>query len=76
MENNYLKVEGHSHLVRDVRTNAIINTNVKDHQAYISLRNAKNVENCRINNIENDLNNLKSDINEIKSLLRKLANEP
>ena len=30
-----LKVEGHTHLVRDVNSNAIINTNTSDYQLYM-----------------------------------------
>lgn len=75
MDNRYLKVEGHNHLVRDVQSNAIINTNKDSYQSYKSLKNAKEREKCRIDNIETDLNDLKSDIDEIKSLLRKIANE-
>lgn len=71
----YLKVEGHSNLVRDLETNAIINMNNQDYKSYKSIRNAKERENNRIDNIESDLNDLKSDLNEIKFLLRKMVNE-
>lgn len=74
MNNQYLKVEGHNHLVRDVQSNAIINTNKDGYQSYKALKNAKEREKSRIDNIENDLNSLKSDLDEIKSLLRQLAN--
>jgi hypothetical protein len=74
MNNHYLKVEGHNHLVRDVQSNAIINTNKEGYQSYKSLKNSKEREKCRIDNIENDLNSLKSDLDEIKSLLRAIAN--
>lgn len=75
MNNRYLKVEGHNHLIRDVQTNAIINTNKDGYKSYKSLKTAKEREKSRIDNIESDLTDLKSDLNEIKSLLRKLANE-
>lgn len=71
---NYLKVEGHTHLVRDQNTNSIINTNMSEYQEYVSRRNAKNEENQKVQNIEEDLATLKDDINEIKTLLRSLAN--
>ena len=74
MDNKYLKVEGHSHLVRDVQSNAIINMNKSGYDSYKSLKTAKEREKGRIDNIENDLNSLKSDLNEIKSLLRQIAN--
>jgi hypothetical protein len=71
---NYLKVEGHSHLMRDKETNSIVNTNMTEYQEYISRRNAKSEENQKIQNLEEDLTNIKDDINEIKSLLRSLIN--
>ncbi len=74
MDKKYLKVEGHSHLVRDVQSNAIINMNKDGYQSYKSLKNAKEREKGRIDNIENDLTRLKSDLDEIKSLLRQIAN--
>jgi len=74
MEKKYAKVEGYVDLVRDIETNAIINTNSQDHKSYVSLRNIKKKEVDRIGCIENDLNQLKSDINEIKFLLRNLSN--
>lgn len=72
---DYLKVEGHGNLVRDPKTNSIINTNMLDHQEYVSRRNAKSEETKKIQNIESEVASLKDDLNEIKNLLRSLANE-
>ena len=72
---DYLKVEGHGNLVRDAKTNSIINTNMLDHQEYVSRRNAKSEETKKIQNIESEVASLKDDLNEIKNLLRSLANE-
>lgn len=71
----YLKVDGHSHLYRDPKTNSIINTNMSEYQEYISRKNMKNEENQKIQNLEVDIANIKDDLNEIKFLLRNLANE-
>ncbi len=71
---NYTKVEGYSHLLRDESTNSIINTNMSEYQEYISRRNAKNEENQKVQNMEEDLANIKSDMDEIKTLLRSLIN--
>ena len=71
---NYLKVDGHSHLMRDQKTNSIINTNMSEYQEYVSRRDNKNEEEQKIQNLEQDLANMKDDINEIKSLLRNLIN--
>jgi len=71
----YLKVDGHSHLYRDPKTNSIINRNMSEYQEYISRKNMKNEENQKIQNLEVDIANIKDDLNEIKFLLRNLANE-
>lgn len=71
---NYSRVEGYTHLIRDEKTNSIINTNMSEYQEYISRRNAKNEENQKVQNIEEDLSNIKNDIDEIKTLLRSLVN--
>lgn len=68
----YLKVEGHSNLMRDPETNSIINTNMSEYQEYISRRNMKNEEEHKIQKLENDIVTMKSDLDEIKNLLRSL----
>lgn len=71
---DYIKVEGKENLIRDSRTNSIINTNMAEYQQYISTKMNKNKENEKIQNIEKDIVNMKGDLNEIKSLLRSLVN--
>jgi len=71
----YTKVEGHSHLLRDSKTNSIINTNMVEYQEYLNRRNVKADENQKIQNLESDVANIKDDLSEIKSLLRNLVNE-
>ena len=68
----YAKVEGHPHLLRDLSTNAIINTDSKGSEQYIKIREKKQKEQKKISNIESDIEDLISSINEIKHLLRKL----
>ena len=69
-----MKVEGHSNLVRDEETNAILNTNSSEYNNYLAIRARKKQWSDRIDNMENDLKSLKDDINEIKTLLRALSN--
>lgn len=68
----YSKVEGHSNLVRDEKTNAILNTNMNDYNHYIRLKKIREDSNKKVENLENDLNNIKNDLQEIKSLLGNL----
>lgn len=72
---SYIKVDGHNNLVRDSRTNTILNMNSYEHQEYVSRRSTKDEENKRIQNLESDFVNMKSDLDEIKNLLRSLINE-
>jgi hypothetical protein len=72
---DYSKIKGHDFLIRDPKTNSIINTNMSEYKEYILKRESKINENEKIQNLENDISNIKSDLNEIKCLLRSLANE-
>jgi len=71
----YAKVEGHSHLLRDSKTNSIINTNMIEYQEYLNRRNVKEDDDQKIQHLESDVANIKNDLSEIKSLLRNLVNE-
>ncbi len=73
---DYLKVEGHSNLYRDPKTNSIVNKNSTQYQEYVSRRDSRSEENQKIQDLESDFARMKEDLNEIKSLLRSLANEP
>jgi hypothetical protein len=68
----HIKVDGHSNLVRDNRSNAIINTDKKAYDTYKSLKNSKILDKKRIDQIESDLFSLKNDIGEIKDLLKEV----
>ena len=72
---DYIKVKGHDHLIRDPKTNSIINTNVSEYNEYIFRRDSKLKESKKIQNLESDITNMKGDLDEIKFLLRKLINE-
>ena len=71
----YIKVKDHNHLIRDPKTNSIINTNMSEYNEYLSRRDSKLKENEKVNNLESDIINMKGDLNEIKNLLRSLLNE-
>jgi len=72
---DYIKVKGHDGLIRDSKTNSIINTNMSEYQEYISRKKVKNEEQQKIQNLESDVATIKDDLSEIKSLLRSLTNE-
>jgi len=67
-----VRVKGHSDLVRDPMTNAIINTNKSKYEEYISRRNIKKSETQKVQDLEDELSCIKDDLNEIKSLLKEI----
>ena len=69
---DYIKVQGYNSLVRDTRTNAVIN---KDKNAYnIAKRRAEEAQRQRdeIRGATREINNLKCEIHEIKDMLKTL----
>jgi hypothetical protein len=68
----YALVEGHPNLIRDLSTNAIINTDSKASEQYLKTRDRKKEEQKKIYNIESDIEELKSSIDEIKILLKSV----
>lgn len=72
---DFLRVEGHSNLMRDKKTNSIINTNMSEYDDYLSRKNSKNEEKQKIQKLESELASIKDDIGDIKNLLREIVNE-
>ena len=70
-----LKVEGHSDLVRDNRSHAIINTNKSAYD--LAKKRAEEAQRQRdeIRETNREINNLKCEMHEIKSLLKQLVKE-
>ncbi len=69
MQQKYAKIEGYSYLLRDLQTNAILNTDpvaVKKHE-----RRLQDLQKEEYREME--LNNIKQDILELKSLIRELV---
>ena len=71
---DYIKVKNHDNLIRDSKSNFIVNTNKSEYDEYIARRDAAEKEKKKSSNMEDDLANLKGEINEIKSLLKELVN--
>ena len=68
----YVKVKDHLNLVRDPRTNAILNTNKNEYDEYIKMRNKNLSEKEKVEKLETDVNEIKNDLDEIKDLLKHL----
>ena len=71
--NEYVKVKDHLGLVRDPRTNAILNTNKSEYDEYMKAKRKAASKTEKVERLETDVNDIKNDLNEIKSLLLDLA---
>ena len=69
-----LQVKGHNHLVREVSSSGIVNTNVNEYQLYMKRIKAREQHGDQIRNAVKDINNLKSELREIKGLIKELLN--
>ena len=71
---SYIKVKDNENLVRDSKSNCIINTNKSEYDEYLARRKSKQNEKNKVENLERDLSTLRSELDEIKNLLRSLVN--
>jgi hypothetical protein len=72
--NDRLKVEGHTHLVREITSSGIVNTNRTEYQLYMKRVQARESQGDQIRTAVKDINNLKTDLREIKGLLKEIIN--
>ena len=68
-----MKVDGHQNLVRDSRSNAIINTNVTEYQVYMKRVKDREHHGDQIRNAVKEINTLKTELREIKILLKEVV---
>ena len=71
---SYIKVKDNENLVRDSKSNCIINTNKSEYDEYLARRKSKQNEKNKVENLERDLSTLRNELDEIKNLLRSLVN--
>jgi hypothetical protein len=68
-----VKVEGYESLVRDVKSNAIVNTNKSEYQVYMARVRAREKQGDEIRNAVKEINTLKAELREIKNLLQEVT---
>jgi len=68
-----VKVEGFESLVRDVKSNAIVNTNKTEYQVYMARIRAREKQGDEIRNAVKEINTLKAELREIKNLLQEVT---
>ena len=69
-----LKVEGHTHLVRDLKSQAIINTDSNDYTRYMARKAKQQKKDDQLRDVVRDVNELKNEMREIKNLLVEMKN--
>ncbi len=68
------KVKGHAHLVRDLKSQAIVNTDSDAYARYMARKRKQKEQNDEIRNVIRDVNELRTEMREIKDLLIGLTN--
>ena len=68
------KVQGHTHLVRDLKSQAIINTDSDAYARYMARKAKQKVKDDEVRKVIRDVNELKNEMREIKNLIIGLKN--
>ena len=68
------KVEGHTNLVRDLKSQAIINTDSDAYARYMARKRKQKVQNDALREVIRDVNELKIEMRAIKEQLIELSN--
>jgi hypothetical protein len=68
------QVKGHTHLVRDLKSQAIVNTDSDAYARYMARKTKQKAKNDEIRGGIRDVNELRTEMREIKDLLIGLAN--
>ena len=64
-----LKVEGHTHLIRDLKSQAIINTDSDAYARYMARKIKQRQKDDEVRQVIRDVNELKNEMREIKNLI-------
>ena len=68
------KVQGHTHLVRDLKSQPIINTDSEAYARYMARKAKQQKKDDEIRKVIRDVNELKCEMREIKNLILGLRN--
>jgi len=67
---NYLRVKDNNALLRDQKSNAIVNDSKYEYDNYMRLKKQKQKEVNRVDKLESEIDGIKNDVTEIKNLLQ------
>jgi hypothetical protein len=70
-----VKVDGHTDLLRDTKTNAIINSSTSAYSIYMKNYKSREKNNDMLRNTVKEINSIKNEMKEIKSLLTKVLDK-
>ena len=66
------KVKGHSHLVRDLKSQAIINTDSDAYARYMTRKAKQQKKDDEVRKVIRDVNEIKTEMFEIKKMLKEI----
>lgn len=68
-----IKVKNFDGLNRDIKSNAIINTNTSEYSLYMNRLKLREQQSDKLRNACKEINTLKAELREIKSLLQEVT---
>ena len=71
----YAKVKGHSNLVRDLKSQAIINTDSDAYARYMARKVKQQKKDDGMRKVVREVNEIKTEMFEIKDLLKKVLDK-
>jgi len=69
------KVKGHSHLVRDLKSQAIINTDSDAYARYMTRKAKQSKKDDEMRKVVREVNEIKTEMFEIKNLIKKVLDK-
>ena len=70
-----IKVKGHTHLVRDLKSQAIINTDSDAYARYMARKVKQSKKDDEMRKVVREVNEIKTEMFEIKNLLKKVLDK-
>ena len=70
-----IKVKGHTHLVRDLKSQAIINTDSDAYARYMARKAKQSKKDDEMRKVVREVSEIKSEMFEIKDLLKKVLDK-
>ena len=70
-----VKVKGHTHLVRDLKSQAIINTDSDAYARYMARKVKQQKKDDEMRKVVREVNEIKTEMFEIKDLLKKVLDK-